>query len=124
MSCRVLVVDDEPLMLRLWSKLFRLLKCSITSHSSGLEALEELRKEPFDIVITDLRMPEFSGYDFLDALQSDPLPYGPKVFVCSGYVAPDADFNELGVTRLIPKPFDIDAEMVYFRNLVAAIKAK
>jgi len=110
-------------MLRLWSRVFRLLKCGITSHSSGLEALEEMRKQRFDIVITDLRMPDLSGHDLLEELQSDPALRGPKVFVCSGYVAPDADFTELGVERLIHKPFDIDTEVVYFRRLVGEIEA-
>ena len=124
MSCRILVLDDEPLMLRLWSRLFRLLNCSITSHSSGLEALEELRKQRFDIVITDLRMPYFSGYDFLNALQTEPLPYCPRMFVCSGYIAPDSNFDQFGVTRLIHKPFDINEEVAYFRELVNRIKGE
>lgn len=123
MSCRVLVVDDEPLMLRLWSRIFRLLKCSVTGHSSGSDALKNLREQRFDIVITDLRMPEFSGYDLLHALQNDPLSYYPKLFVCSGFFAADDDFRQLGVTRLIHKPFDIDTEVDFFRDLVRKVEA-
>lgn len=124
MSCRILVVDDEPLMLRLWSRVFRLLKCSVTSHSFGPDALRDLRSQHFDIVITDLRMPEFSGYDLLHALQDEPLSYRPEVFVCSGFIADEEeDFYELGVTRLIHKPFDVDQEVGFFRELIQKLEA-
>lgn len=68
---RVLFVDDEPSILAGLERMLRPLRHEIQSEfaSSGVEALARLALEPFDIVVTDIRMPVMDGSALLEQLQ-------------------------------------------------------
>lgn len=69
---RILVVDDEPGVLQALHDTLQARDFSVTSCGSARRALEILRSEPIDIVLSDLNMPEMSGVQFLTAaLQID-----------------------------------------------------
>lgn len=87
---RVMVVDDEK-FIRLGLKSM-LEKNSdniyeVTLCRDGLEAYETLTNNKFDIVITDIRMPEMTGLEFLEKIKD--FPDRPEVILLSGY----DDFN-------------------------------
>jgi response regulator RpfG family c-di-GMP phosphodiesterase len=65
MSGRVLLVDDEPTVCQLMNDALLRAGYECRSCSSGEEALDALKREPFDIVITDLYMPGISGMSLL-----------------------------------------------------------
>src|SRR5687768_10381313 len=72
-SARVLVVDDEPSMRQMLSFALRREGYDVTTAEDGRAALEALRNGVFDVVITDVRMPELSGVDLLrEARRLDP----------------------------------------------------
>ena len=59
---RILIVDDEAnLASTLKAGLSRLLKCQVVSATSGQEALQILEQQPFDLLITDYKMPGMDG---------------------------------------------------------------
>jgi CheY-like chemotaxis protein len=60
-SCHILVVDDEPLVAASVSMLLTIDSHSVTVANSGAAALEQLEKNPFDVVLTDIAMPEMTG---------------------------------------------------------------
>ncbi|NJD90998.1 MAG: response regulator, partial [Geobacter sp.] len=60
---RVLVVEDNPDNLDLCCQILRLLKCRIQTATNGIEALEILKQEEFDIVLMDCQMPVMDGYE-------------------------------------------------------------
>lgn len=105
----ILIVDDEPLTregirktLEAWSAG----KNRIQTAASGVEAREWLASQSADLLITDVRMPEFSGLSLVEAIQH--VPGKPAVLIMSGY----ADFNyaqqaiKLGVVDYLLKPID------------------
>jgi len=57
----VLMVDDNAAMREAIARSLTRRGCSVTTAVSGVDALEALRKQPFDVVITDLNMPERGG---------------------------------------------------------------
>jgi response regulator RpfG family c-di-GMP phosphodiesterase len=66
MSGRVLLVDDEPSVCQLLNDALLRAGYECQSCSSGEEALNALKREPFDVVITDLYMPGISGMSLLE----------------------------------------------------------
>lgn len=59
----ILLVDDEELVTKAVSQVMQRLGYQVTSHTSSIEALKDFKDDPdkFDIVITDMRMPEIGG---------------------------------------------------------------
>ena len=84
-SGRVLFVDDEEASTRMMTIMLGKLGYSIQATNSPLQALELFRKNPdrFDLVITDLTMPEMTGIDLADELQS--LKPGLPIILMTGY---------------------------------------
>ncbi len=69
-SARVLIVDDDPIVLDITSKYLRKIKSyEVLSASSPAQALEIIKSElPVDLVISDVEMPEMSGPEFLNEI--------------------------------------------------------
>lgn len=69
---RVLIVDDSPLSLQLLTHLIRLHGYQAETASSGLEALDAARRDPPDVILLDIMMPEMDGFEVAEALKADP----------------------------------------------------
>jgi CheY-like chemotaxis protein len=107
---RVLIVDDEKLFLL---SLLEGLKAYADQFladmaTNGLEALEKLEAGNFDLVVTDLRMPEMDGMELL-ARMSKKFPNLP-VIVMTAYPSPNAYETTLGLgcSKFLEKPIDLE----------------
>src|SRR6185436_6930133 len=67
----VLIVDDEPLNLKMLRAQLEAEGRRVVSASNGHEALEALQREPFDGVISDIQMPEMDGFRLCMAVRND-----------------------------------------------------
>jgi CheY-like chemotaxis protein len=111
MGKRILVVDDDADM-RLTLKLaLEIAGYSVGVAANGREALEVQRREPADVLITDIFMPDTDGFEAIDAFRRQ-FPQ-TKIVVVSGGAQfskrdylPDAEL--MGVDATLPKPFDVD----------------
>ena len=83
MNRRILIVDDNPNMASLLSEMLEVFDYDSIRAGDGLEAIEIIEKNRFDLVITDLRMPKMSGLDLLQKIKES-TPELPVV-VISGY---------------------------------------
>lgn len=102
---RVLCVDDEPLTLRLVTRLLERMDLSVTTTSSPLDALERFDVDRFDLIITDIRMPEMDGHAFLAEVRArDPQV---PVIVATGHASLDNAIRALrdGASGMLIKPF-------------------
>ena len=61
----ILIVDDEKNLLKLYEKEFAEEGYRVITASSGSEALQKIQKDPFDLVILDIRMPDLNGVETL-----------------------------------------------------------
>jgi PAS domain S-box-containing protein len=61
----LLLVDDEPLILKSLERLFRPFDYRVLTAEGGRNGLRVLEREPVDVIISDIRMPELSGVEFL-----------------------------------------------------------
>lgn len=101
MSRRVLVVDDDPLVLDVIASMLADLGCDVVTADGGMDALEKLNIDAnIDVLITDINMPGVNGYELVHAVRRH-YP-GLRVLVCSGYAEP-----EQGVP-LVRKPYTQD----------------
>lgn len=105
---KVLIIDDEVDMRDSLAMWLDLVGYAVTAAASGEEALRLAREQPFDVALTDLRMPGLDGYATTEGL----LAIQPRlrVVVCTGY-ASEADCKKLhqsGALGCFNKPVDPD----------------
>ena len=86
---KVLVVDDEQLVRWFLERALKRWGHEVTSVSNINEAVHIAEREEFDIVFTDLKMPEGDGSILVDKLCA--MTNRPEIVVCSAYITPDLD---------------------------------
>jgi two-component system response regulator PilR (NtrC family) len=104
----ILLIEDEA---RLRDNLQTLLQSAgyhVTTAQNGAEGIKQLRKGPFDLVLTDLVMPEVDGFQVLEYLKA----YSPEtvVVVMTAYVSAGSVIDALrkGAYDYLTKPFEFD----------------
>jgi CheY-like chemotaxis protein len=80
--CRIVVIDDEPLILRATKRLLQGLGHRVRTYADGRIAVELMRRELADVVLVDLHMSEMDGIQVLCRLLR--LDHPPAVIVMSG----------------------------------------
>ncbi|MGH2651487.1 MAG: response regulator [Actinomycetota bacterium] len=101
---RVLAVDDDPSILAVIKDFLTRSGYSISAVPNGAEAIRRLEADTFDLVITDLRMPEMSGPELIAYLQKDPT-YSKIPILVLATGAESADLKALKVDARVSKPF-------------------
>jgi len=107
MKKRILIVDDEPHILKLLSESFAGGETETAAALSGEEALDYARTHDLDLVITDIMMPGLNGIQlFYDLKKLDPFL---QIIIITGYPSLQhiAEMMEAGATDFIIKPFEI-----------------
>src|SRR3990172_2436145 len=75
---KILIVDDEPFIQKVLSKYLIGKNHDVETADNGEIALEKLESKPFDLVLTDLRMPKMGGRELLQ-IMSENFPDIPKI---------------------------------------------
>jgi CheY-like chemotaxis protein len=105
---RILIVDDDPVILRLLQINFRLEGYEVDTATHGEEALERVRSNRPEIVVLDVMMPGIDGWEVLRRLKETPAAkHIPVIFLSAR--AQDEDRRQgyaLGVDEYVTKPFD------------------
>jgi two-component system, cell cycle sensor histidine kinase and response regulator CckA len=103
---RILLVDDEEPIIRLEQMMLEKLGYRVTSRTSSLEALAAFKANPqrFDLVLTDMAMPNMTGVELARELRSI-VPNIP-VIICTGFSAriDEKSVHSIGVKGLLLKP--------------------
>jgi PAS domain S-box-containing protein len=114
---RILIVDDEQKICDLLSEYFLEEGHNVKSVNSGSVAIKLLRTESFDLVLSDLVMPEVSGHDIIKAVGM--LEKKPKVGIITGWANIDSTGKEeaLKADFIVKKPIDF-SELTFCINNV------
>jgi twitching motility two-component system response regulator PilH len=101
---RVLAVDDDPSVLAVIKDILGKSGYTVTVVANGVEAWRRLEVDTFDLVITDLRMPEMAGPELIGRLQKD-ATYSKIPIVVLATGAETTDLGSLRVDARVSKPF-------------------
>ncbi|MFH1502929.1 MAG: diguanylate cyclase [Candidatus Eisenbacteria bacterium] len=115
---RILVVDDEEIMREFLKEVLASEGYAIDLAVSGRDAVEKMNERQYEIIITDIVMPELDGLGVVAAAKE--LPYDVDVVVMTGYASMETavESMKLGATDYITKPFNIDQIRIIVSNAV------
>lgn len=104
----ILVVDDHVSNHRLMDFVLRQNGYNVLTATNGIQALDQLAREPVDLVVTDLLMPKMDGLELLERMRADNrFHLIPVAMVTASIKAHDAErARNAGVTAWLTKPVD------------------
>ncbi len=102
---KILVIDDEPIILKSCDKILSEEGCRIKTAQTGAAGLRRLSAEKFDMVITDLKIPDINGMNMLERITE--LYQDIAVIMITGHstVQTAVEAMKLGAYDYVPKPF-------------------
>ena len=104
-TANILVVDDEPDTLGLIELTLRTAGYQVQTASGGMEALKKIREESFNLILLDIMMPDVSGYDVLERLSVEAIPFPPVVVLTAKSRPEDREAGmKRGATGFLVKP--------------------
>jgi CheY-like chemotaxis protein len=107
---RILLVDDEPALVRVGERALLDLGYVVTAYSDPLEALKLFRAQPreFDLLLTDLAMPQLSGTELAREVLAE-RPDLPIVMTTGfGASVTSETARQLGIREILAKPAEIE----------------
>ena len=106
----VLGIDDNSDINMLLGTVLKASGHDYTSVTNGREGINLIKQNHYDVVLLDLAMPEFSGFDVLEALKKEGLIEKQNIVLLTASSMTDEDINKIlqkGVRSYIRKPLDI-----------------
>lgn len=114
-NLRVLMVDDCKTSRKIAAKYLSILGCQVSEASNGFEALDKLESSnngstPYDLMITDFRMPNMSGYELVQQVRSHTTYHQLPVIAVTGLqeMVESGDLKGMGFDHCLAKPLKID----------------
>lgn len=114
---KILIIEDNELNLKLMKDVLEFSGYETASAQDGLTGVEMIKSEKFDLILLDIQMPVYTGYDFLDATRKLERPPVIVVSAC----AMDKEIEKakaLGCVDYISKPIKIDEFVNTIKNYI------
>jgi DNA-binding response OmpR family regulator len=119
---RILCVDDEPNVLKFLEAVFVPNGYEVTKAENGEEALEKIKKERIDLILSDVTMPQMDGFELCRKIKEDERYRGIPVVMITGLTAKADRVKgiEAGAADFISKPIDAAEVLARVRMLLKA----
>ncbi len=115
---RILVVDDEPNVVKSCARMLELEGFEVQTASGGSEALALYKREHFDMALVDLRMPDMSGLEVLAALKEHDPNATAAIFTAYGTKENAIEALRLGACEFLEKPLDAKVVVATVRRVL------
>ena len=116
---RVLVVDDEPYILRSLCYVLRKEGYEVREARTGSEALAAVRSEPPDLVFLDVMIPEVNGFDVCREIREDPALSAVRIVMLTARGQDHDRSRAVGADLFMTKPFSPSKILDVARSLTA-----
>jgi len=114
---RILAVDDEPNMLRLLKTILtNKTNYEVVTTNNPMEAAKLLQKEPFDLLITDLKMPLMDGMDLIETVKKIDATLPIIMITAYGTIETAEEAIQKGAYDYITKPFRQEAILITLKR--------
>jgi len=108
---RVLLVDDNQSITELLSKFFKSKGYENVATNDPRDGLERIKNENYDFVFLDISMPEFSGLDIIQALETEGILKDQKIVIFSAHNFTQSEVKNLlkkdGIAACVKKPIQL-----------------
>lgn len=124
-NLKVLLADDYESIRKRLSEDLQRLGLAVSEAANGFEALSKLRSEPFDMLFTDLVMPEMDGFELCEEVRKIPQIQAIPIVVISTHCENEYILKalRLGADDYVSKPIDVDLlEKVIRRALTPTLQ--
>ncbi|AOY81848.1 response regulator [Moorena producens JHB] len=121
---KILVIEDEIFIRENLIELLEIEGFDALGAENGVEGVQLVQKEPPDLILCDVMMPELDGYGVLEALRQDPATAKiPFMFLTASADRSNIQkIRELGIHDYILKPFNVDKFLDVISNRLAEQK--
>lgn len=113
---KILVIDDEQAIRKTLKEILEYEKYEVEEAKSGIEGLDKIKEEQFDIVLCDIKMPQMDGIETLEKI----MEFNPEIPVVMitghGSVETAVEALKKGAYDFIEKPLDMNRLLVSVRN--------
>lgn len=113
-DCNILAIDNDPVLLNLMRDMYTQSGVSCDTCLSVGELTDKMRIKDYDLLVTDLKMPEVNGYEVLELLRSSEIGNSQTIPVvaatAAGYVT-EEELKESGFAAMLRKPYFIEELM-------------
>jgi CheY-like chemotaxis protein len=119
---RILLVDDDPMITELVVDMLSLEGYDVDTANNGIEALQKLERQRYDLIITDLHMPKLDGSGFYRELAQRKLHSLKRIIFLTGTAGSSEEHRfvrESGVPVLF-KPFNVSELIELVRRLLSS----
>lgn len=117
----VLIIDDDESVLYLLKDIFLSLGYKIIPAGNGKKALELIQRENFDLVVTDLALPDVNGWILSKAVKRKNNKIPVIILTGWGIDVPEEEAKRRGADYIITKPFDLDELLLVINTAVQSI---
>lgn len=112
MSKKILIAEDSSVIQNLSKKILENQNYIILSAKNGKEVISTLSKEPIDLILMDINMPQMDGMTCAREIRksADPVVAKVPIIAITGNARnySESDFTEAGFNDFLPKPLDFD----------------
>ena len=112
----ILVVDDEKGQRDILKAILVKQGYEISTSSNGMEALRLFKETPFDVVLTDLKMPGLDGIELLRNILKEKSPVSVVLMTAHGTINSAVEAMKLGAFDYLVKPFEMDELLVVVKK--------
>lgn len=117
MNFKILIAEDEEITLKHLVNTLKREGYDVLGTRNGREALEEISRDHYDVLITDIKMPEMNGIELLEKVKEKNSDIEVLIVTGFGSIGSAVEAIKKGAYEYITKPFDLDELIIKVKNI-------
>ncbi|MCX7858271.1 MAG: sigma-54 dependent transcriptional regulator [Deltaproteobacteria bacterium] len=119
---KILLVEDDPNQRQIIRTILQKEGFYVEDVGEGKKAIELIKNNGFDLVVTDLRLPDMDGIEVVKAAKADGNPCHVIIITAYGSIPSAVEATKMGVFYYLEKPFDKNQLLIIVNNAISQVK--